>query len=60
MSAKIDKREVWHVYPVRDLKPHAVEGFANECECHPRVRQEGKGFVVLHNSFDGREVFESR
>jgi uncharacterized protein YegP (UPF0339 family) len=44
-----------HTLPVNDLKPH-VETSA--CECHPRVETTNGGIIVVHNSYDGREILE--
>ncbi len=46
--------EVFHVYPVNDTYPHRLEGF--KCACKPEQHELG---FILHNSFDGREDFES-
>lgn len=52
-----DLANVVHVYPVNDLKPHDLS--SRDCHCHPRVeRVPDKGWVVVHNSYDGREVIE--
>jgi hypothetical protein len=43
------------VYPIGDRKEHEMEG--GECGCFPRVVVDGDGdILVLHNSFDGREL----
>jgi hypothetical protein len=39
-----------HVYPVDDLREHAV----TDCWCGP-VDDDG---IVIHNSLDGREMYE--
>jgi hypothetical protein len=39
-----------HVYPVDDLREHAV----TDCWCGP-VDDDG---IVVHNSLDGREMYE--
>ena len=43
-----------HVLPIKDDSDHTVD---STCECHPRVDLED-GLVIIHNSFDGREVLE--
>lgn len=40
-----------HVMPVEDLKEHEC---SLSCSCQPRV----SGEVVVHNSWDGREILE--
>jgi len=44
-----------HVLPLNDLKPHEE---SRQCECRPRVEKQGEGTVVVHNSWDGREILE--
>jgi len=46
-----------HVLPVNDLKEHTE---TDDCACHPRIEYVGGegGKVVVHNSYDGREVYE--
>jgi len=54
------------VLPNNDLKEHVeectypVNGLPYcECSCNPVYLKEGEdGFLVIHNSFDGRENFE--
>ena len=50
-----DGRKTWHVVPVDDLKQHDEVGI---CWCKPRIERHGNGFVVTHNSADGRELIE--
>ncbi len=45
-----------HVYPVNDLKEHNTE--SRLCECRPRIEKHGEGTVVIHNSWDDREITE--
>lgn len=48
--------ETVHVVPINDLKPHD-DSIA--CACNPRLEfVEGGSTVVVHNSYDGREIFE--
>ena len=42
-----------HTLPVNDLYDH-VE--SPRCPCNPRVIEDG--WLVIHNSFDRRELFE--
>jgi hypothetical protein len=46
-----------HVMPVNDIKEHIENDY---CECHPKIRYFGGdgGKVVVHNSWDGREIAE--
>jgi hypothetical protein len=44
-----------HVLPIDDLKPHYD---SRACECIPKVEEYGFGAVVIHNSYDGREITE--
>jgi hypothetical protein len=45
-----------HVYPVNDLKEHDVE--SRYCSCRPKLEEVEGGMVVVHNSWDGREIRE--
>lgn len=56
----IDTDNVWHTYPVNDLKEHVVNGL-KVCWCNPRIeKQPNDGLLVLHNSKDGRELKEKK
>lgn len=45
-----------NVVPVNDLKPH-IDG--PDCTCCPRVTcYENGNRVIVHNSYDGREITE--
>ncbi len=46
-----------HVYPLNDLKAHDTE--SRNCHCLPTIDLGAAGdAVVIHNSFDGREITE--
>ena len=48
---------IWHILPLNDLKEHTEEGAA--CECCPTVEiLEDGDLMVMHNSYDGRELLE--
>jgi hypothetical protein len=53
--------ETVHVLPVNDLIEH--EDVGTECVCGPRVEhvegEDGDGWLIVHNSLDGRELSES-
>ena len=50
-----------HIRPINDLKHH-IESV--DCPCHPKVEMvynsiiEEWSSVVIHNSYDGRDVIE--
>lgn len=44
--------EVYHVYPLNDLREHNTDGA--ECWCNP----QHDGDMIIHNSMDCREEFE--
>lgn len=46
---------VIHVLPRNDLREHSASTL---CWCKPACDREGAGFVVVHNSMDGRELVE--
>ena len=50
---------IWHVSPIDDLREHVTSGAKGQCWCHPRVEEEDSGYVVIHNSMDGREQYEA-
>lgn len=45
-----------HILPVNDLEPHDEEG--TTCKCEPRVEFVEGGMLVIHNSYDHREIIE--
>jgi hypothetical protein len=49
---------VLHVYPVNDLRDHDTASHG-ACWCRPAIEEEGTGYIVTHNSLDGRERFET-
>lgn len=53
-----DTGNVWHVYPVNDLKAHILSG-GKVCWCNPRVeKQVNDALIIIHKSKDGREFLE--
>jgi hypothetical protein len=47
---------IWHILPTNDLREHEE---LSTCKCVPRVDvQENGDILIIHNSFDGREVIE--
>jgi hypothetical protein len=44
-----------HVLPVDDIGLHADSGV--HCNCNPTVEWVEGTALVIHNSFDGRELF---
>jgi hypothetical protein len=55
MNGKIDPTKAWkadrnHVYPINDLREHSL----SDCWCRP-TDDDG---VIVHNSLDGRELYE--
>jgi len=52
-----------HTYPRMDIKEHATEG--DECWCRPETKEVFHsngvlaGWIVVHNSSDGREQYET-
>jgi len=43
-----------HTVPIRDSSPHQMSA---ACACRPRLT-DGKTALLVHNSWDGREIFE--
>lgn len=50
------KSNIWHTYPLNDKLEHQTTGFG--CICHPKIKHQLEGTMVVHNSFDGREYKE--
>lgn len=45
----------YHILPVDDHEPHKE---SIECKCNPSIENYPEGQIIVHNSFDGRELFE--
>ena len=49
----------YHVYPIKDLRSHNTE--SEYCDCRPRIEiQENGDRLIVHNSWDGREINENK
>ena len=46
---------IGHITPIDDLKEHSE---SRNCKCNPKVEENAYGYLVIHNSFDGREAVE--
>ena len=58
---------IYHVLPINDIEEHSEEvemalGFipVSKCKCmaQPQLDPDSGGWVIVHNSFDGREALE--
>lgn len=47
--------ELWHVYPLDDLREHVTDG--RDCWCHPTPDEEFPNLLV-HHAMDQRELTE--
>lgn len=56
-QSRMPRKRSIHVYPVDDLFPHDTES-AGQCECNPKIEFENGETMVIHNAWDGREIFE--
>lgn len=61
----IDPEKVFHVHPRNDLEEHilkcvypAIGSPYCPCKYNPQFKEEDDSLLIVHNSFDGREVFE--
>jgi hypothetical protein len=45
-----------HIYPLNDHWCHILDG--TECPCEPTINPEGGTLIIVHNSFDHREIVE--
>jgi hypothetical protein len=53
--AKPKRRQEINIVPVNDTKTHIESA---SCHCLPRIEDAKAGQLVIHNSYDGREMFE--
>ena len=53
-----DRPQPIHVYPEADLREHDTSG--RDCWCCPEIDHENGTPIIIHNSGDGREHFETR
>jgi hypothetical protein len=44
-----------NVLPLNDLKEHEEK---STCHCNPKVIFENGEMIIVHNSYDGREIIE--
>lgn len=50
--------QVFHIVPQNDLREHKCNRL--ECWCNPILaNQDEGGYIIVHNSMDGREKFET-
>lgn len=47
--------EIYHIVPENDLYPHFTE---RTCPCCPEIQEHDDRQLVIHNSYDGREIIE--
>lgn len=47
----------WHVVPSGDGREHDIT--PRVCWCEPDVEEHEGGFIITHNSVDGREDYEN-
>lgn len=47
---------IFHILPINDLREHEEK---STCDCEPKSEiLENGDVMIIHNSFDGREVVE--
>jgi len=44
-----------HILPINDLEEHEE---LSTCKCNPKLIEENGELILVHNSFDKREVIE--
>jgi hypothetical protein len=61
LLSETDPEMIYHVYPTNDIREHVVRNSHHQppCWCDPELQIEGMGVVLVHNSADGREAFET-
>lgn len=47
---------IHHIYPLNDVQVHDLEAVG--CSCGPKIMFEEGDMLIVHNSFDGREILE--
>lgn len=47
---------MYHIYPENDKQEHDLE--AAGCSCVPKIMFEEGDMLIVHNSYDGREIIE--
>ncbi len=47
---------IHHIYPLNDVQEHDLEAVG--CSCIPKIMFEEGDMLIVHNSFDGREILE--
>ena len=53
---KIASDKIIHVLPVNDMHEHKETGY--NCLCNPKLMLDSGHLIVVHNSWDGRELYE--
>jgi hypothetical protein len=44
-----------HILPINDLEKHEE---LSTCKCNPKLIEENGELILVHNSFDKREIIE--
>lgn len=57
ISGDVPDDAIMHVYPIGDLREHDTNG-RGKCWCRPSIEDAGSEYLVVHNSLDGREMYE--
>ena len=50
--------QIFHIYPVNDIREHLTK-LPHTCWCDPELQIEDDGLFIVHNSLDGRELYEN-
>ena len=45
-----------HIIPIKDIQEHEE---STTCNCYPSVEFENGEMIIIHNSYDGRELNEN-
>lgn len=57
IPSHVPNESITHSVPVGDLREHDTAS-RGMCWCRPRIEEAGFGYAVMHNSMDGRELYE--
>lgn len=44
------------ITPINDLSKH--DDYSTTCECEPKIKFTNGEMIIIHNSFDQREIIE--
>ena len=55
---RVPEHHIVEVYPADDIGHHSIDT-RGRCRCRPEIEEDGLDWIVIHQSFDGREDYET-